>query len=121
MPVIVLSCMEVFSARKGSVCEGYEKISRMVDPDAEKEPGPEMKAAVKSFSFAAFNFFSITIAAIAVILLALLAVHDPKTMAVKGVVTGFVAAISAVIAGYVAYRIIDSVKNKKQFTKPRQS
>ncbi|MBQ0079991.1 MAG: sodium:solute symporter [Alistipes sp.] len=112
VPVVLLACMEISSAKKGSSCEGYEKLSAMVDPNSEIEPGPEMQKAVKSFSFMACNFFAITVVAIALLLLALLAVHDPKTMAVKGIVVKFVIGIFILIAAYVSYRIIDHRKNR---------
>ena len=83
------------------------------DPESEKEPGPEMKKAVKSFSFMAFNFFAITLSAIALLLIILLAVHEPRTMEVKGIVLWFIAAVVAIIAGYVAYRIIDNSRHKQ--------
>lgn len=114
VPVIVLSIMEICSARKGRQCDGFDRISAMVDPDAEKEPGPEMKKAVKSFSFTAFNFFAITLAAIAVLLIILLAAHEPRTMEVKGIVLWFVAIIATVIAAYAAYRILDNKKSNSK-------
>lgn len=110
IPVIVLTVMEICSARKGAVCEGYERMHSMVDPDSEKEPGPEMKKAVKSFSFSALNFFMITLAAIALLLVILLLAGEPKTVAVKGIVIKYVVCIFAVALGYVIYRIIDKRK-----------
>lgn len=112
VPVVILTCMELFSAKKNSSCDGYLKLCGMVDPNSETEPGPQMQKAVKSFSFMACNFFAITIAAIAVLLLALLVANDPKTMAVKGIVVKFVVGIIVLLALYVGYRIIDKKKNK---------
>lgn len=113
IPVIILSCMEIWSAGKSRVCEGYESIKVMADPDAEKVPGPEMKKAVKSFSCMAFNFFCLTLAAIALLLVILLLAGDPKTVAVKGIVVRFITGIAVFVGAYLAYRIIDSRKNKQ--------
>lgn len=110
IPVLLLSVMEVISASRGKVCPGYDEIKLMVDPDAEKEPGPEMKKAVKSFSFTAMNFFCATIAFIAVLLIVLLAAGDAKTLAVKGIVVKFIIGIAVFVAGYVVYRVTDSKK-----------
>jgi len=113
IPVLILSGMEIVSARRGYVCEGYDRISRMVDPDSGKEPGPEMKKAVKSFSFSAMNFFAITLAFIALLLLALLIAGEPATLEVKGIVVRFIIGILVFIGGYVVYRIADRHKNTK--------
>lgn len=113
VPVLVLTGMEIYSAVKGRECEGYAKLSAMVDPESEKEPGPEMKKAVKSFSFMACNCFMVTLAAIVLLLVILLAVRDPKTVAVQGIVIKFVVSVALLIAAYVTYRIIDSVKHKQ--------
>ena len=40
----------------------------------------------------------------------MLIARDPKTMAVAGIVWWFIAAIAALTAAYVTYRIIDSRK-----------
>lgn len=112
VPSLILGCMEIWSALKCRECEGFGRIKMMADPDADTEPGPEMKKAVKSFSLMAFDFFVITLAAIALLLIVLLAVHELRTMEVKGVVCWFTAAILIVIAAYSGYRIIDKCKNR---------
>jgi len=114
IPVLILTGMELFSSRKNVTCEGYEKLQTMIDPDADKEPGPQMKKSVKSFSFLAMNFFCVTLAAIALLLVVLLAVQDPKTIAVKGIVVKFIVGIAVFVGGYIVYRIIDGIKSKNQ-------
>ena len=113
VPVLILTGMEMAGAKKGGMCEGYEKLSTMVDPNSEKEPGPEMKKAVKAFSFQACDFFSITLAFIAILLGILLAVHEPRTMEVKVIVARFIAGIAVFILGYLVYRITDRKKQRQ--------
>ena len=107
LPVLFLGIMEVISALRGRTSPGYDAIAAYTDPNADKKPDERMKKAVKSYSHTAISCFCITLAAIAVLLIALLIAHDPKTMAVKGIVTGFIAAILAVCCIYLIYRIID--------------
>lgn len=107
-PVLFLGCMELWAKYKGISNKGYEAIADYVDPEAETEPGPEMKKAVKAYSHMAVTCFCITLAAIAILLCGMLIVHDPKTMEVAGIVRWFIAAIAVIVGSYIIYRIIDS-------------
>jgi len=71
-----------------------------------------MKKATKAYSFMAVSCFCITLGVIALLLLGLILAGDPKTMAVSGIVWGFILSITALIAIYVAYRFIDYKRNK---------
>lgn len=113
LPVFILACMEIWSARHGKTSEGYDAIQAYTDPKADVEPDQRMKKATKKFSHLAVSCFCITIGAVALLLLGLIAVGDPKTMAVKSIVLRFVGAILAFIAGYIIYRLIDRKKESK--------
>ena len=106
VPMLILGGMELWCKARGIVCSGREALEAYVDPAAQTEPGPETKAATRKFSYLAINCFCITLAAIAVLLIALLIAGDPKTMEVKGTVIGFVAAIAVITLAYLAYRLI---------------
>ena len=107
LPVLFLGIMEVISALRGRTSPGYDAIAAYTDPNADKEPDERMKKAVKSYSHTAISCFCITLAAIALLLIALLIARDPKTMAVKGIVLGFIVSILAICGIYLIYRIID--------------
>ena len=107
LPVLFLGIMEVISALRGRTSPGYDAIAAYTDPNADKEPDERMKKAVKSYSHTAISCFCITLAAIALLLIALLIARDPKTMAVKGIVIGFIVSIRAICGIYLIYRIID--------------
>lgn len=106
LPLLILGTMELWSAAKGREDRGYHLLQEHYDPDAEKEPSPQMKRAVRKFSHTAISCFCITLAAIALLLGGMLIAGDGKTLAVKEIVLAFIAAISAGIAIYVIYRII---------------
>ena len=113
LPVLFLSILEVISKAKGLTAPGYETIAAYTDPDAEKEPDERMKKAVKSYSHTAISCFCITLAAIAVLLIALLIAGDPKTVAVKGIVLCFIGGIMLISGSYLIYRIIDRKKQPR--------
>ena len=95
---------------KGITNSGHEAIEAYVDPDAQKAPGPEVKEATRKYSSLALTCFCCTIGTIALLLTCLLLAGDPKTMAVKGTVIGFIAAIALFIGVYVIYRIVRKIK-----------
>lgn len=106
VPVTILGVMELWCRARGITSPGHAAIEEHVDPEAETEPGPEAKAATRRYSRMAVNCFCITLAAIAVLLSALLIAGDPRTLAVKGIVIGFIAAIVCIDGAYVVYRIV---------------
>lgn len=108
LPVLFLSILEVISALRGSTSPGYDAIAAYADPNADKEPDERIKKAVKSYSHTAISCFCITLAAIAILLIALLIARDSKTMAVAGIVRCFIASILAICGIYLIYRIIDN-------------
>ena len=110
LPVLILTAMEIRSKFLGREDSGYGKMLSCADPEADTEPDASMKAATKSYSLMAVNCFCITIGAIAAMLLILIICGDPKTLAVKNIVWGFIMAILAVIAAYLMYRYRDSRK-----------
>lgn len=107
LPVVILLCMELWSKSKGITNKGYEAIENYTDPNAEIEPGVEIKKSVKGYSHMAISVFCITIAAIALLLIGLIVVGDPKTLAVKNIVMWFIASILIMVTGYMVYRIVD--------------
>lgn len=108
LPVVILLCMELWSKSKGITNKGYEAIENYTDPNAEIEPGVEIKKSVKGYSHMAISVFCITIAAIALLLIGLIVVEDPKTLAVKNIVMWFIASILIMVTGYMVYRIVDN-------------
>ena len=106
LPVLILAVMEIRSAQKKQVADGYRTICEYRDPDADREPTPKEKKAVLNYSHLAVNCFCITIGVVALLLIGLLIAGDPKTLAVKGIVTGCIGVIIIVILAYVIYRII---------------
>ena len=108
VPVLILSVMELWCRAKGIYSEGYEAIQAYTDPASETAPGPEVKEATRKYSHLAINCFCITIGAIALLLSGMLIAGDPKTMASKSTVLGFIAAIVCIISIYVIYRIISN-------------
>jgi len=111
LPVLILTVMELISARRGLTSPGYFKIREHTDPLSNLEPDARMKRATKKFSQLAVSCFCITIGAIALLLVGMVLAGDPKTLAVKNIVLWFVASILAVITAYVIYRIIDWKKS----------
>lgn len=107
VPVIILAVMELYCRAKGIYSEGWEALQAYTDPAAETAPGPGMKEATRRFSHLAINCFCITIGTIALLLLGMLIAGDPKTVAAKGTVIGFIVALVCIIAIYVIYRILN--------------
>jgi uncharacterized membrane-anchored protein len=107
---VILAILEVISKSRNSVDPGYEVISGYLDESADIEPDAAMKKATKAYSHMAVSCFLITLGVIALLLLGLIIVGDPKTMAVSGIVWTFILSIVAMIAVYVLYRYIDSKK-----------
>jgi len=110
LPVVILLCMELWSKSRGITNKGYEAIKNYTDPNAEHEPGVEMKKSVKSYSHMAISVFCITLAAIALLLIGLMVAGDPKTLAVKNTVLWFIASILIIVAAYLVYRVVDGKK-----------
>ena len=113
LPVVILACMELWSASRGYKDRGYDAIAEYTDPDADKEPDERTRKSVKSYSFMAISCFCITLGVIAALLAGLLLTGDAKALAVKNIVIGFILSIVLIICAYVVYRIIDSRKNEK--------
>ena len=91
---------------RGLSSPGREAIEACVDPRADIAPGPEAVAATRRYSSLAVTCFCCTIGAIALLLTGLLIAGDPKTLAVKGIVIGFIIAIALFIGIYVIYRLV---------------
>lgn len=106
VPVTILGIMELWCRARGIRSDGYAALEEHVDPEAETEPGPEARAAGRRYSQMALSCFCITLAAIAVLLVALLIAGDPKTLAVKGTVIAFIIAIAIISGTYCIYRFI---------------
>ena len=92
LPILILSVLEIFSAKRGSVRPEAEELAGYMDPDADKEPDERMKRATKSYSQ--------------------MLLGDPKTLAVKGIVLGFIASILVIIVAYLIYRFLDDKRNE---------
>lgn len=105
VPVLILGGMELWCKARGIVCSGREALDAYIDPAANTEPGPEVKAATRKFSYLAINCFCITLASIAVLLLALLIAKEPKAMEVKGTVIAFIVGIAVLTGSYLVYRL----------------
>lgn len=106
IPLLVLTAFELWARYRGKHQPGYDAIAERVDEEAETEPSPEVKRAVKSFSHMAVTCFMATVAAIAVMLAGLLVTED-FTESVRRIVVWSVVLIVAAVAAYVIYRIID--------------
>lgn len=115
LPVAIMATLQLRGYLRGYVCPGYEKIAHMEDTSADTEPDEATRRAVKSYSFMAINCFLVTLGAIALLLLYLMATetYDP---AVVSIMTGTCLVIAALIGIYTAYRIADSRKHKKTVT-----
>ncbi|MBQ7194141.1 MAG: sodium:solute symporter [Bacteroidales bacterium] len=111
LPLVILAVMELYSKSRGRTCEGWSRIRSCVEDASAVASAPEMKSAQKSYSQMALTCFCLTLAAIAVLLAALLVAGDPKTLAVKNIVLGFIAGICVLVMLYVVYRIVDKKRN----------
>ena len=87
----------------------------MEDTSADTEPDEATRRAVKSYSFMAINCFLVTLGAIALLLLYLMAT-ETYYPAVVSIMTGTCLVIAVLIGIYTAYRIADSRKHKKTVT-----
>lgn len=105
IPVLILAIMELWCKAHGIDSRGYEALEAHIDPKAEQEPGPEVKAATRQYSDLAMKCFLSTLGAIALLLCGLLIAGDTKVLAVKGIVIAFIAAIALFITGYIVFRI----------------
>lgn len=113
LPVLILAIMELWSRLRGRVDSGYGRMACCVDHNADVPPDGKMKKATWNYSMMAVNCFCITIGTIAVMLLALIVCGDPKTLAVKEIVWGFIISIFVMIAAYLAYRLICRRRSQK--------
>ena len=114
LPILILTVLEMVSKAKGVTRPEAETLRSWIDPDAEKQPDARMKKATKAYSHMAVSCFCITIGVIALLLTGLLLAGDPKTLAVKGIVSGFVALLISIIVIYLVYRIIDNKRNERR-------
>ena len=114
LPIAILAVLELVSARRGKTRPEAEELARWTDPAADTEPDERMKKAVRSYSHMAVSCFCITIGAIALLLGGLLLFRDPRTLAVKGIVLGFIGAILLIICVYLAYRIAYKKRNERR-------
>ena len=106
VPVLILAGMEVWCKARGIRSSGHEALEAHVDPKAEQEPGPQTREATRQYSDLAMKCFLATLGAIALLLCGLLVAGDPKALAVKGTVLGFIIAIALFIGIYFAFRLI---------------
>lgn len=106
LPVLILTILEIWSAYKKYEDRGYQAIGEYTDADADREPTLKEKKAVRNYSYLAINCFCITLGVIALLLVGLLIAGDSKTLAVKNIVIGSIALITAIIIAYVIYRIV---------------
>ena len=117
LPILILVIMEIWSAAKQKVDSGFDVMKEYIDPQADKEPTAKEKKAVREYSYMAINCFCITIAVFAILLVGLLVVGDPKTVAVSSIVTATIAVIAVIILAYVAYRIIYAKRHNQEIEK----
>lgn len=113
LPIVILASMELVSALRGTSDARSQCLTDYVDPDSDKELTEAEKRSVKEYSHLAVNCFCITLAVIALLLSSLLIAGDSRTMAVKGIVIWFIAAIAVLILAYLVYRIIDARNGRK--------
>ncbi|MDO4950071.1 MAG: sodium:solute symporter [Bacteroidales bacterium] len=106
LPLFILTSIEVISAVRGKRQQGFDDLQSYQNPNTESI-GENDKESVRSYSHMAISCFCITIGIIALLLVALLAAGDPKTLAVKSIVWWFIGSILATILAYMIYRKIE--------------
>ena len=110
VPVILLSIMELWAKRKGTIDPGYARVQAILDPQADTEPSAEMKRATKRYSHMAVTCFVVTLLAIATLLIQQL-FTESYDAAVERIMIGGIAVMVGIAAVYVIYRYIDAKHN----------
>lgn len=110
VPVILLSIMELWAKRKGTIDPGYARVQAILDPQADTEPSAEMKRATKRYSHMAVTCFVVTLLAIAALLVQQL-FTESYDAAVERIMIGGIAVMVGIAAVYAIYRYIDAKHN----------
>lgn len=110
VPVILLSIMELWAKRKGTIDPGYARVQAILDPQADIEPSAEMKRATKHYSHMAVTCFVVTLLAIAALLVQQL-ITESYDAAVERIMIGGIAVMVGIAILYAIYRYIDAKHN----------
>lgn len=110
VPVILLSIMELWAKRKGTIDPGYARVQAILDPQADTEPSAEMKRATKRYSHMAVTCFVVTLLAIAALLVQQL-FTESYDAAVERIMIGGIAVMVGIAVVYAIYRYIDAKHN----------
>lgn len=110
VPVILLSIMELWAKRKGTIDPGYARVQAILDPQADTEPSAEMKRATKRYSHMAVTCFVVTLLAIAALLVQQL-IAESYDAAVERIMVGGIAVMVGIAVVYAIYRYIDAKHN----------
>ncbi|MBE6192411.1 MAG: sodium:solute symporter [Rikenellaceae bacterium] len=110
VPVILLSIMELWAKRKGTIDPGYARVQAILDPQADTEPSAEMKRATKRYSHMAVTCFVVTLLAIAALLIQQL-FTESYDAAVERIMIGGIAVMVGIAVVYAIYRYIDAKHN----------
>lgn len=113
LPVALLLIFEYYDKLKGRVDPGYDRIQALVDPDCDIVASPEMKKAVKSYSFMAINCFLATLGGIAILLCILLMTEEFED-SVARIMEGTIYIIFGLCALYCGYRWLDKVRSARK-------
>lgn len=113
LPVVLLAGFEYYDKLKGTRDPGYDKIQKLIDPDCDIISTPEMKRAVKSYSFMAINCFLATLGSIAALLCVLLVTEDFEDSTTR-VMQNAVYIIIGLCAVYGLYRWYDHRKEESK-------
>lgn len=110
VPVILLSIMELWAKRKGTIDPGYARVQAILDPQADTEPSAEMKRATKRYSHMAVTCFVVTLLAIAALLVQQL-FTESYDADVERIMVGGIAVMVGIAVVYAIYRYIDAKHN----------
>ena len=110
VPVILLSIMELWAKRKGTIDPGYARVQAILDPQADIEPSAEMKRATKHYSHMAVTCFVVTLLAIAALLVQQL-ITESYDAAVERIMIVGIAVMVGIAILYAIYRYIDAKHN----------
>ena len=110
VPVILLSIMELWAKRKGTIDPGYARVQAILDPQADTEPSAEMKRATKRYSHMAVTCFVVTLLAIAALLVQQL-FTESYDAAVERIMIGGIVVMVGIAVVYAIYRYIDAKHN----------
>lgn len=117
LPVALLGIFEWYDKLKGKTDPGYDKIQELVDPDCDIIATPEMKRAVKSYSFMAINCFLATLGGIAALLCILLVTEDFEDNVIS-TMQNAVLVIIGICCVYGLYRWYDRRKSESSDSAP---